>query len=61
LILSADAFVLSKTLQQVILSDLSCSDKVDYLLDYLGRIQSAINIKSISANRLILVLNTSKA
>ena len=42
IILSADSYAILKTVQGVVKSNLTCEQKISYLTDFFGRIQSAI-------------------
>ena len=58
IILGADGYAILKTLQNTLQSDLSCEQKYSYLADFLGRIQSAIEMKSFAMNQLKVIIET---
>ena len=45
-----------KTVQNVIRSDLTCEQKISYLSDFFGRIQSAIEMKAFAAEQLRVII-----
>lgn len=61
IILTSDSFALVKTIQKVIQSDLSCEQKISYLSDFFGRIQSAISLKAFTATQLSIVVEGAQA
>lgn len=50
-----------KTIQKVIQSDLSCEQKISYLSDFFGRIQSAISLKAFTATQLAIIIEGAQA
>lgn len=50
-----------KTIQKVIQSDLSCEQKISYLSDFFGRIQSAISLKAFTATQLSIIVESAQA
>lgn len=50
-----------KTIQKVIQSDLSCEQKISYLSDFFGRIQSAISLKAFTATQLAIIVEGAQA
>lgn len=57
---SGDAFAISKTIQLVITSELTCDQKIAYLSDFAGRIKSAIEIKTFALSQLKVVSEGAK-
>ncbi len=57
---SGDIVTITQTVQQVISSTLSCTQKTGYLFDFLGRISSYIAIKTADANQLNNIIASSK-
>jgi uncharacterized phage infection (PIP) family protein YhgE len=51
---------ITQTVQQVISSTLSCTQKTGYLFDFLGRISSYIAIKTADANQLSNIISSSQ-
>lgn len=60
IILSADGYAIIKTVQNTLQSNLSCEEKYSYLADFLGRIQSAIEMKSFAENQLKVIIDSAK-
>jgi hypothetical protein len=53
----ADAFAISKTIQQVTADDiLTCDQKIAYLSDFSGRIKSALQIKTFTLTQLKVIV-----
>lgn len=61
LINSGDVVSIAQTVQQVIASTLTCTQKSGYLNDFLGRIQSYISIKQSQANQFDNIISNSQA
>jgi len=61
LINSGDIVSITQTVQQVISSSLSCTQKSGYLNDFLGRIQSYITIKGSQADQLGNIISNTQA
>lgn len=61
LINSGDMVTITQTVQQVIASTLSCTQKTGYLNDFLGRIQSYLTIKQAQAGNLNNIIQTNQA
>lgn len=61
LINSGDMVSITQTVQQVIASTLSCTQKTGYLNDFLGRIQSYLTIKQAQAGNLNNIIQTNQA
>ena len=61
LINSGDMVSITQTVQQVIASTLSCTQKTGYLNDFLGRIQSYLTIKQAQAGNLNNIILTNQA
>lgn len=57
---SGDIVTITQTVQQVISSTLSCTQKTGYLSDFLGRISSYIAIKSADASQLTNIITSSQ-
>ena len=57
IIISGDGFAISKTIQSVIISDsLDCYQKIAYLSDFFGRIQSAVSMKQFTLSQLKVII-----
>lgn len=60
--LTADAIVILKTIQTVATDDsIPCSEQVNYLLELLGKIKSAIEKKQFSADQLTIIIEAAEA
>lgn len=60
--MGADVVLILKTVQAVASDDsLPCSQQVDYLLELLGRIRSAIEKKQFAADQLAVVIEAAEA
>ncbi len=57
---SADIVLITKTIQSIIASSLTCQSKVGYLSDFIGRIQSFIAIKSRRIDDIANIISAAK-
>ncbi len=57
---TADIFLITKTIQSVVQSNLNCLAKMGYLSDFLGKIESYISIKGFRAKDLKTIIEEAK-
>ena len=62
IILEGDSFAIMKTIQTVVRKeDLTCIQKIAYLSDFFGRIQSAIKMKKFTHEQLQIIIDGARA